>query len=232
MVWKDVRVYDQQSIADTDTSWKGNLPKALISALHVRINGTGGSSAALAYTMVTKARIDTDGRDKKPLELSSAQLARREGILFGIPPACQNANGAYSAIIFSHYFGTKARDKRLMLDLRTCNKWELALTFDAVLFNATSRFTTTTIKITFIAVCWLGATPVGYRGHIRMEEALNLATGTGDTNPQYDMPIYSGGMLAFLEITVSAITTVENVELSANGDSVSIINEHIRDTIN
>lgn len=228
--WKDVKVKDQAAIADTDTSKGFDLPKALISAIHVRINGTGGSSAALAYTMVTKARIDTDGKDKKPLDLSSAQLVRREGILFGIPPAVTNANGAYSEIPFAYYAGVKARDKRLMLDLRKCNKRKLNLTFDAVLFNATSRFTSGTIKITIIATCWIGVAPPEFRGHIRQEEALSFATGTGDKQT-YDLPIHKGGMLAFIDITVSAVTTVENVELTANSDSIQLINEHIRDLI-
>lgn len=230
-MWKDIRVRDQAPILDTAVDYKCSLPKALISALHIRINGTGGSGAALAYTNVEKARISTDGLDKKPLDLSATQLVRREGILFGIPPAIENNNGAYSAIPFNHYFGTRARDKRLMLDLRKANKRELFLKFDAVLFDAVTKFTAGTIVITIIAVCWVGETPPEYQGHIRMEEALSLATGTGDTQPQMEMPLHSGGKLAFMDFTVSDTTTVENIELSANGDRVSLLNIHFRDLV-
>ncbi len=230
MPFKDIRVQDQDDISDTALDYSCNLPKSLISALHIRINGTGGSTAALTNALISKVRIDTDGKDKKPLELSVVQLVRREGILFGIPVAITNADGAYSEVPFNHFFGTKARDKRLMLDLRRCNKRKLAFTFSAVLFNAVSKFTTGTCKITIIATVWVGATPTGYRGHIRQEQVLAFATGTGDLQT-YDLPLHQGGMIAFIEIIVSAVTTVENIEFTANSDSVLILNEHIRDII-
>lgn len=232
MVFKEERIKDADSIGDTDTSYECDLPKALISALHLRIHGTGGAtSVALAYTMITNVRIDTDGNDGKPLDLSSAQLARRAGILEGIPPAPTSADGAYSQIPLPIYFGTKAKDKRLMLDLRGCSKRKLKLTFDTDLIDA-ARFAAGAPKFTLIAMVWVGAVPPEYMGHIRQEQVLSQATGTGDLGPWYDLPLHKDGKLAFMDITVSAVTTVENVELTAKNDSIHLINEHIRDIIN
>lgn len=230
-MWKPVLVKDGANIGDAETSFKCSLPKALITALHIRIHGTGGSAAALAYTMVTHVRVKTDGADKKPLDLTSTQLVRREGILMGIPPAVTNANGAYSDIPFSYYAGVRARDQRLMLDLRKCNKRDLELTFDAVLFNATSRFTTGTITIEIVAVCWVGAVPADYVGHIRQEEVLSLATGTGNISPYYEMPLHKNGSLAFVEFTFSAITTVTKINWTANTNALTLVNMRARDIL-
>jgi len=230
MVFKETRVKDAEAIADAATDYECDLPKALISALHIRIHGTGGAGAvALAYTMLTNVRIDTDGKDTKPMDESSAQLARRSGILEGIPQAPTSSAGAYSDIPLNLYFGTEKRDKRMMLDLRGCSKRKLKLTFDAVLVAAT-RFAAGAPKFTLIAVVWIGNPPIEYVGkHIRQEQILSQATATGDFGPWYNTPLYQNGQLAFLDITVSAVTTVENVELTAKNDKISLINEHFRD---
>jgi hypothetical protein len=230
MVWQPVKVVDELAIGDTDTTYEVDLPKELITALHLRIAGNGGATTpALAYTDVTNVRIDTDGRDKKPVDLSAVQLVRRAGIIHGIPPTCTNgAAGAYCDIPFSIYFGTKPRDSRLMLDLRNSNQRKLKLTFSGALVGV-NDFAAGQAQLTVIAIVWRGGTPPEHMGHIRQEQVYALATGTGDTNPIYDLPMHSGGKLAFMDFTVSAVTTVENIELTARSDSMTLINQHFRD---
>lgn len=229
-MWKPLRVSDADSLtSDAALAYVTTLPKAAITALQIRIHGTGGAGAvALTYAMVTKVKITTDKGDKKPLELSATQLVRRAGIMEGIPPATTSGAGAYSDIPFPVYFGTKAADRRFLLNLRDCNKRELELTFDATLVAAT-RFAAGAVRVSIIAICWVGDLPPEYCGHIRQEEALNLATGTGDTQPQSTMPNHPGGKLAFMDFTVSAVTTVEDIVLTGNSDSILLITEHFRD---
>lgn len=226
-MFKAIVVKDQASIADTDTDYSCKLPKALIAALYVIISGTGGSGAALAYSMVTKVKIDAD-KHGKMLELSADQLVRRAGIKHGTPFAVQNNNGAYSQIAFPIYAGNRPRDTRAMYDLKKCSKRAFELTFDAVLFNATTRFTTGTIKITIVAIVWAGAKPAGYRGYIKQEQAVSRATGTGDLKIEDDMPLDKRGHYVDVDITVSDVTSVENVLWTGNSETLQLINEHFR----
>lgn len=231
--FKLVRVKDEEVITDAATSWEVDLPKALISTIGIRIAGLGGAGTpAMAYTLVTNVRIDTDGKDSKPLELSATQIVRRQGIMQGIPYACTSgAAGAYCQIPFQIYFGTKAKDRRLMLDLRNCNKRKMTFTFSAALVGA-NLFAAGNAKLTILAVTWEGIDPPEHMGHIRQEQVLSQATGTGDFGAWYDMPIHPRGKLAFIDFTVSDTTTVANIELTAKSDTISLINEHFRDIVN
>lgn len=233
MGFKEIIVKDQDAISNTATSYSCVLPKSPITSIGIRINGTGGSAAAVAYTMVTKAVIETDTKHKRLVELSSTQLVRRQGLMHGTPPVVMNANGAYSEIPFFIFAGHKVRDKAMMFPLHKANKRELQLTFDTDLLDATSRFTTGTIKITVTAVVWEGALPREYVGFISQQQELSQATGTGDLEYK-TMSLPPHGEYIDLDITVSAITTVELIHWTGTksvGGDEDVYKKGLRDVV-
>lgn len=233
MGWKEVIVANDESIGDADTGYTCQLPKAPITSIKVRIHGTGGAgTVALAYTMVTKVVIETDTTNKRLVDLSSAQLARRQNLLFGTTPACISADSAYSHIAFSIFAGHKIRDRACMFPLHLANKRELQLTFDADLIDA-ARLATTTIKAMVTAVIWEGALPKEYMGFLSQQQELSQATATGDLDYK-NMSLPPKGEYIDLDITVSAITTVDLIHwtgVKEIGGDEDIYKKALRDVI-
>lgn len=233
MGFKEVIIVNDATIGDAEVGYSCQLPKVPIASINVRIHGTGGSgTVAMAYTMVTKVVIQTDLKNKRLIDLTSAQLARRHGLLFSTPPACISADGAYSDIAFSIFAGHKRRDRAMLFPLHRATKRELQLTFDADLIDVT-RLATTTIRIMVTAVVWEGALPRDYIGYLSQQQELSQSTGTGDLDYK-TMSLPTHAEYIDLDITVSAITTVDLIHWSGDkevGGNEDIFKKAIRDIV-
>lgn len=226
MAWKRTVLadWDEGAIADADTSKAIKLPQAVISAIHLRLSGTGGAGTPavnnLLATMKMKTHIGyvTDLRSEDAHKIARAKT--------GTIPTITNATGANTAVNHSIYFGRKPKDKALMLNLLNSNVRLLELTFGTLI--AATAWATTTVKLTVTIDEWVGALPPQYKGFLSEKEVENKATGTGKAV----FELFNGNKLAGLFINIGTITTIRQCTISDKKESVVFGKANFRDLLN
>jgi hypothetical protein len=216
--------YDQKSISDTATLEVVKLPQTLISAIHMRLSGTGGSGTIAVDDLIATTKIKTD--KGYIFDMRSQDMMTLTQQITGRKPKVTNATGAYSETNQSIYFGRYPKDKALMLDLRNSNVRTMELTFGTLV--ATTAFATGTVTLTITIDEWVGAPPPEYRGFLSAKEVENKATGTGKT--VFDL--FQGYRLAALLINVGTIDTVRQVTVSDKKESIIFGKINFRDILN
>jgi len=226
MGWKRTVLadYDQSGIADGATLAVIKLPKSVISAIHLRLSGTGGSGTPAVDDLIATLKVKTDKGYVTDLRSEDAHaLALKK---CGTHSTVTNATGAYSATDQHLYFGRKPRDRALMLNLLNSNIRSLELTFGTLV--ATTAWATGTVVLTVTLEEWVGALPSEYKGFLSEKEVESKATGTGKTV----FELFQGNKLAGALITISAIATVRQVTVSDKKESVSFGKVNFRDLLN
>ena len=215
--------YDQKNIADGATLEVIKLPKALISAIHLRLNGDGGSGTPACDDLIATMKVKTDKGYVTDLRSEDAHAIAMKKC--GTHPTVVTATGAYSSTNQSLYFGRKPRDRALMLNLTDNKVRVLELTFGTLI--AVTAFATGTVKLTVTIEEWIGALPSGYKGFIGSKEVEDKATGTGKTI----FELFSGEKLMGVLITISAIATVRQVTISDKKESIIFGKVNFRDLL-
>jgi len=226
MAWKKTVLadYDEKGIADGATLEVVKLPKSIISAIYLRLSGTGGSGTPAVDDLIATMKVKTDKGYVIDLRSADAHAIAKQ--ICGTHPTVTNASGAYSETNHHIYFGRKPRDRTLMLDLRNSNVRTLELTFGTLI--ATTAFATGTVKLTITIEEWIGSLPSEYKGFISMKEVEDKATGTGKCT----FELFQGNKLMGVLITVSAITTVRQVCISDKKKTVVFAEVNFRDILN
>jgi len=225
MAWKKTVLVDWDSgaIGDSDTSKIIKLPQAVISAIHMRLSGTGGAGTPAVDDLIATMKIKTD--KGYVVDLRSADAKKIARALFGTQPQVVNATGAYTAVNQSLLFGRINRDKALMLDLRNSNVRQLELTFGTLI--AATAWATTTVVLTITIEEWIGALPSQYKGFIGAKEVENKLTGTGKA--VFDL--FQGGKLAGIFIDIGTITTIRQVTIGDKKQTVIFGQDNFRDLL-
>jgi hypothetical protein len=216
--------YDQKSISDSATIEVVKLPQSIISAIHMRLSGTGGSGTPAVDNLIATTKIKTDKGyifDMRSEDMHI--LARKKS---GRKPIITNSSGAYTETNHSIYFGRFPKDKALMLDIRNSNVRQMELTFGTLV--ATTAFATGTVTLTITIDEWIGALPSGYKGFLGAKEVENKATGTGKCT----FDLFQGGKLAGLLINVGTITTIRQVTVGDKKESIIFGKANFRDLLN
>lgn len=216
--------WDEGAIADSDTSKTIKLPQAIISSIHLRLSGTGGSGTVAADNLIATAKVKTD--KGYIFDMRSADMHILARALTARKPTITNGTSAYSETNHSIYFGRHPKDKMGLLDLRNSNVRLIELTFGTLI--ATTAFATTTVKLTVTIEEWVGELPAEYRGFISAKEVEDKATGTG----KCVFELFSGDKLLGVFINISAITTVRQVTITDKKESVNFGKANFRDLLN
>lgn len=229
MGWKRqvLAKWDQNGLADADTSKSLTLPKALIACILITLFGTGGSGTIALDTdptMITRVKVKT--KKGYQYDATGTQIRAIARKICGTIPTVVEATGAHSELNVPIYFGRKPRDRRLMLDLTEDNIRSLELNFGTLI--ATTAFATTTAKLTISVDYWVGSKPSGYKGFIGWKEVEDKATGTG--KGVFDL--FKAVKVAGLLIEVATITTVRQVTLSDMEESFIWGKMNWRDLLN
>jgi len=225
MPWKRAVLadWDEGAIGDSDTTKAIKLPQALISSIHLRLSGTGGSGTPAVDNLIATAKVKTEKGYIFDMRSEDMHLLARA--ISGRKPDITNATSAYSATNHFIYFGRKPRDKALMLDLRNSNVRLLELTFGTLI--ATTAFATGTVKLTVTIDEWVGNPPPQYKGFMSCKEVENKATGTGKAV----FELFSGNKLMGLFINIGTITTIRQVTISDKRESVVFGKVNFRDLV-
>ena len=225
MAWKRTVLadWDEGSIGDNDTTKAIKLPQAIISSIHLRLSGTGGSGTPAVDDLLATAKVKTE--KGYIFDMRSADMHKLARALSGRKPDVTNSSGAYTAVNQFIYFGRKPRDKALMLDLRNSNVRLLELTFGTLI--ATTAWATTTVKLTVTIDEWVGNPPPQYKGFMSCKEVENKATGTGKAV----FELFSGNKLMGLLINIGTITTIRQVTISDKKESVVFGKVNFRDLV-
>jgi hypothetical protein len=226
MGWKRTVLadYDEKGIDDNATSEVIKLPNSIISAIHLRLSGTGGSGTPAVDNLIATTKIKTDKGYIFDMRSEDMHVLAKK--ITGRKPIITNSSGAYSETNHSIYFGRFPKDKALMLDLRNSNVRLIELTFGTLV--ATSAFATGTVKLTVTIDEWVGALPPEYVGFLSAKEVENKATGTGKAV----FELFSGNRCAALLINVGTITTVRQCTLSDKSEKVIFGKANFRDLLN
>ncbi len=216
--------YDQKNIADGATIEVIKLPKALISAIHLRLSGDGGSGSPAVDDLIATMKVKTDKGYVTDLRSEDAHAIATKKC--GTHPTMTNAMGAYSETNQALYFGRKPRDQALMIDLRESTVRSIELTFGTLI--DTTAFATGTVVLTATIEEWIGVRPEEYKGFLSEKEVENKATGTGKTV----FELFQGNKLAGALLTISAIDTVRQVTVSDKRESVGFGKINFRDLLN
>jgi len=224
MPWKTTVLtdYDEKGIADSATIEIVKLPQAVISAIHMRLSGTGGSGTPAVDNLLATTKIKTE--KGYVFDMRSADmhvLARKK---CGRKPTITNASGAYTSVNHSIYFGRFPKDKALMMNLMNSNVRQMELTFGTLI--ATTAWATGTVKLTITIEEWLGANEI--KGFLGAKEVEDKATGTGKCT----FELFQGGKLAGLLINVGTITTIRQVTIGDKKESVIFGKANFRDLLN
>jgi hypothetical protein len=225
MAWKRTVLtdWDEGAIADADTAKIIKLPQALISAIHLRLSGTGGSGTPAVDALIATMKIKTD--KGYVVDLRSADALKIARALYGTQPQVVNATGAYTAVNQSIMFGRKRRDPACLLNVTSSNVRQLELTFGTLI--AATAWATTTVKLSVTIEEWIGAVPAQYKGFIGAKEVENKVTGTGKA--VFDL--YQGGKLAGIFINIGTITTVRQVTICDKKMTVIFGQVNFRDLV-
>jgi hypothetical protein len=226
MGWKRTVLadYDQKGIADGATIENIKLPQAVISAIYLRLNGTGGSGTPAVDDLIATMKVKTGNGYVTDLRSADAHAIAKKKC--GTHPKVTNATGAYTETNHALYFGRKPRDRTLMLDLRGSNVRTLELTYGTLI--ATTAWATGTVKLSVTIEEWVGTMPSEYKGFLSEKEVEDKATGTGKA--VFDL--FQGNKLAGILITISAITTVRQVTVSDKKESVTFGKVNFHDLLN
>jgi hypothetical protein len=216
--------YDQKSISDSATLEIVKLPQAVISAIHMRLSGTGGAGTPAVDNLIATTKIKTDKgyifdmRSEDMLVLARKKTGRK--------PTITNASGAYTEVNQHIYFGRHPKDKALMLNISNSNVRQMELTFGTLV--AATAWATGTVVLTITIDEWIGALPSEYKGFLGAKEVENKATGTGKCT----FDLFQGGKLASLLINVGTITTIRQVTVGDKKESVQFGKANFRDLLN
>lgn len=216
--------FDEAGIGDSETSKIVKLPKAIISAIILRLHGTGGSGTPAVDDLIATMKLKTDKGYVTDLRSEDAHAIARQ--ICGTHPTVTNATGAHTEVNQHLYFGRKPRDRSLMLNLLNSNVRTLELTFGTLI--ATTAWATGTVKLTVTIEEWIGSLPSELKGFISMKEVEDKATGTGKTV----FELYQGNKLMGALITISAITSVRQVTIGDKKESVIFAKVNFRDILN
>jgi len=225
MGWKRTVLadHDQTNIADGATSHIVKLPKAVISAIHLRLSGTGGATSVAVDDMIATLKVKTEKGYIVDLRSADAHALARK--ICGTHPTVTNSDGAYSETTQSLYFGRKPRDRTLMLNLLDSNVRFIELTFETLIDAA--AFATGTVRLTVTIEEWIGALPDECKGFVATKEVEDKATGTGKTV----FELFAEKTMALL-VVISAITTVRQLTLSDKKESIVFGKVNFRDLLN
>jgi len=216
--------FDEAGISDGSSAEIVKLPKAIISAMHIRLHGTGGSGTPSVDDLIATMKVKTNKGYVTDLRSEDAHAIAKQ--ITGTQPTVTNATGAHTEVNQALYFGRKPRDRSLMLNLLDSNVRTLELTFGTLI--ATTAWATGTVKLTVTIEEWVGALPSEYKGMISMKEVEDKATGTGKTV----FELYQGNKLMGALITVSAITSVRQVTVGDKKESIIFAKVNFRDILN
>lgn len=214
--------WDQGAIADAATSQIVKLPQALISAIHIRLSGTGGSGTPAVDDLITELKVKTD--KNYIYDMLSADCHVLEKHLLGTQPTVTNASGAYTETNHSIYFGRFVRDQSYMLDLRSSNVRQLELSFGTLI--ASTAWATGTVVLTVTIDEFIGQPAL--KGCIGWKLVDNKVTGTG----VIPFDLYQGYVTVGILCYVGTITTVRNCILSDKKKSVIFALANFRDLMN
>ena len=226
MGWKTTLLedYDEKGIADNQTLEVVKLPPSIISSIHVRLSGTGGSGTPAVDNLISQIKIKTakgyifDMRSADMQALAKAKTGRKPQII--------NATSAYSQTCHNIYFGRYPRDKSLMLNLQNDNVRIMEISFGSLIGN--NAFATGTVRLTVTIDEWIGALPSGYRGFFSQKEVEDKATGTGKAT----FELFSGNKLAGLLINIGTIDTVRQITVSDKSLTTIFAKANLRDLLN
>jgi len=208
MAWQHSVIKDEITLADTDTSYSCDLPRAgHIAALLVRLAGTGGAGTPAVEALVSRIVVSASGPSETYADATGPQINKRAKQLLSTTPPILNATGAATNANYFVMFGRKLRDKRLMLPARKHGTLQLRLSFGTLI--AATAFATGTVRLTVEVIEWVGDPPAEFIGCCKTVQYTTLATGTGDT--EIELP--EGNLLDTLIVNFSAVTTVDDLVL-------------------
>jgi len=229
LVWKETVLtdYDEAGISDSATIEVVKLPQALISAIHIRLSGTGGSGTIALDTdptLITRVKIKTS--KGYVVDATGTQLRTLARKITGTIPKVGNNTDAYSELVIPIYSGRKVKDKALMLDILNDVVRQMEISFGTLI--ATTAFATGTVRLSINIVEWIGDKPKQYKGYLGFKEVEDKATGTGKAT----FELFQGNKLAGLLIEVVTITTVRQVTVSDKKESIQFAKANWRDILN
>lgn len=228
MGWKRTVLNDwnQNAIADSDTTKQIVLPKTIIGAIYLRLSGTGGAGTPAVTNMIATMKVKCD--KGYIVDLDSADAIVLAGAITGRKPTVTNATGAYTETNQSIYWGRFPRDRALMKDFRSESTRLLELTFGTLI--AATAWATTTVRLTIVIDEWIGELPANWKGYLSSKtvEGAAKATGTGKVN----FELFKDHRLAALLINVGTITTIDDVEITDKAGTVSFGKVKFRDLLN
>jgi hypothetical protein len=226
MAWKKsiLADWDEGGLLDADTSKTIKLPPSVISAIHLRLSGTGGAGAVAVDNFIATVKVKSD--KGYIFDMASADMLVLARAITGRKPTITNAASAYSETNQSIYFGRHPRDKTFLLDLTKSNVRTMEVTF-ATLVAATG-FATGTVKFTVTIEEWLGDLPPEYKGFISSKVVEDKATGTG----KCIFELFSGVKLIGALINIGTITTVRQCTISDKSEKIMFGKANFRDLLN
>jgi len=227
MGWKRsvLEDWDEGAIGDSDTSKTVKLPQALISAIHLRLSGTGGAGTPAVDNLLATIKIKTKNGYITDLQSADDLLIARA--LTGRKPTITNSSGAYTETNHSLYFGRFPKDKAFMLDLTNDNVRMIEVTFGTLI--ATTAWATTTVKLTVTVDYWQGTPPSEYTGQFfSWKQVEDKATGTLKAT----FELFNGVRLAGLWIVIGTITTIRQVTIGDKPMSIIFGKTNFRDLVN
>ncbi len=226
MAWKRTVLadYDEKGIEDTQTIEIVKLPQAIISAIHLRLSGTGGTGTIAVDHLIATMKVKTDKGYICDMRSADARtLCRKKTGRGGI---VTNATSAYSQTCHHIYFGRFPKDKALLLDLTQSNVRLMELTFGK-LIDATA-FAAGTVRLAITIDEWIGSMPAEHIGYLSEKEVEDKPSGTGKTI----FELFSGNKLAGLLINIGTITTVRQITISDKKETMIFGKINFRDLLN
>ncbi len=228
MGWKRTPLTNcnEKAIGDSDASAQITLPQANISAIHLRLSGTGGAGTPAVDALLSNVKIKTDKGYIWDMDAADMHILARK--ISGRKPTITNATGAYTEVCHSIYFGRKVKDKALILPLVGNSVRQMEITFGTLI--AATAWATTTVKLTVVIDEWVGDLTSEWRGYLTAKTAEGVAKATGTGLTSFDL--FKGNKLAALLINVGTITTIADMEVTDSKGSISFGKVKFRDLLN
>lgn len=215
--------WDQGAIADATTTQTVKLPQTLISAIHVRLSGTGGSGTPAVDNLLTELKVKTD--KGYVFDMLSADMRAIARALAGYAPIVTNATGAYTAVTHHVMFGRYPRDKNYMLDLRNSAVRQIELSFGTLI--ATTAWATGTVVLTITIDEWVGDADPDFAGMLGWRLVEDRATGTGRTT----FDLFQGYKCPGILVYGSNVTTLRQVTLSDKKQTIIFAQADFQDLL-